>query len=45
MPKLNIPEDVEVSIKVRKLAAGVRASKEKFDKVTFNLQMQYLSCS
>jgi len=40
MRKLNIPEDVEASTKVRKLAAAVHASKEEVGRVTFDFQMK-----
>lgn len=40
VPEMNIPDNAEASAKVRKLAATVRASKEKVDKVTFDVQMQ-----
>ena len=40
VPELGIPDDADASTKVRKLAAAVCASKEKVNKVTFDLQMQ-----
>ena len=36
VPKLNTPKDVEASVKVRKLAVAMHASKHKIDNVTFN---------
>ena len=38
--ELGIPDDAEASTKVRKLVVAVCASKEKVDKVTFDLRMQ-----
>jgi len=38
--ELNIPEDAEVSAKVRKLVVAVRASKEEVGRMTFDFQMK-----
>lgn len=40
VPDLGIPNDAEALAKVKKLVVAVHASKEKVEKVTFDLKMQ-----